>query len=179
MDKTRTGSTVIISTLVVFASGACASSPTGPAIPEIEVRSASGAPVAGTAFTCTPAAVRTPCDAPFGQQRSSIYVSSAAEDIVRVQLSRNSDVSVVDGPSATAVLELQFRSDQPVAVNAKQVRGGWQYEEQFPRDGWIEPVVTSPTPDGRNAGRFSLTFDWGTIQGTYDSADAPPPLPPE
>jgi hypothetical protein len=38
--------------------------------------------------------------------------------------------------------------------------------------GWIEPVAVSETPEGRNAGRFSLTFDWGTIAGTYDSVDS-------
>ena len=44
-------------------------------------------------------------------------------------------------------------------------------ETQQPLDGWLEPVAKSPTADGRNAGRFSLTFDWGTVSGTYDTAD--------
>ncbi len=168
MDRMQLVPTFIVSTLVAFASGACASSPDP--TPEIGVRGTSGAPVDGTAFTCTPAAVRTPCGPTYEHQQSSIYVWSAVEDIVQVRLSRNSDVE----GGVTAVLELQFGSEEQPIVSAKEILGGIAYEEQFPLDGWIEPVVTSRTPDGRNAGRFSLTFDWGTIRGTYDSADAPP-----
>jgi hypothetical protein len=39
--------------------------------------------------------------------------------------------------------------------------------------GWIEPVAKAVSTDGRNAGRFSLTFDWGTMSGTYDTDDRP------
>ena len=36
--------------------------------------------------------------------------------------------------------------------------------------GFVDPSVMGRTPDVRNAGKFSLTFDWGTISGTYDTA---------
>ncbi len=178
MDRTQKVSTFIISTLVVFAS-ACTSShdPTA-----IEVRRLSGPPVDGTAFVCTMADVQTPCD-PVEGQPSSISVWSPAEDVVGIGLSRNSSAQAWDGPAAFAVLNLRFMRDGGLVVTAYDYRsaGGWIGNErrQIPLDGWIQPTVTSPTPDGRNAGRFSLTFDWGTIEGTYDSADAPPPRQPE
>jgi hypothetical protein len=34
-------------------------------------------------------------------------------------------------------------------------------------------AVQSRTPDGRNAGKFSLTFAWGAIHGAYDTDPAP------
>lgn len=43
-------------------------------------------------------------------------------------------------------------------------------ETSQPTSASIRPIVVSPTPEGRNAGKFSLTFEWGGISGTYDTA---------
>jgi hypothetical protein len=45
-----------------------------------------------------------------------------------------------------------------------------QAETSKPISGWIDPVAMSDNPAARNAGAFSLSFAWGTISGTYDTA---------
>ncbi|HMG22365.1 MAG TPA: hypothetical protein VK607_13630 [Kofleriaceae bacterium] len=141
----------------------------------IELRHPTGEPVSGSAFACTDHApdTLTPCE-PYARQRAVIRVMADAErDAVELGLSRNSDWIEVDGAGATAVLALRFLEGGGLTAGARQdIVGERGVRRSFPREGWIEPVELSSTPDRRNAGRFSLTFDWGTISGTYDSVDA-------
>jgi len=165
-----------ISILLSAAIPACADSPEP--IRPLEVRPSSGAPVERTAYACTdhPASVRTPCD-PYANQQVPLRVWNPAGGEIELRLSANSDIEAVDGTGATAVLVLRFGIEVALVVEARQeISGMFSSTKQQPSDGWIEPVDRSATLDGRNTGRFSLTFDWGTISGAYDSYNAFVPL---
>ena len=49
-------------------------------------------------------------------------------------------------------------------------RGSRSIETSEATGGWSAPFVASRTAEGRNAGQFSITFAWGSISGTYDTA---------
>ena len=166
---------VIIALGSVAVVGACASSPGSEPAPNIEVRRSSGVPVSGTAFSCTDHAstTLTPCEV-YPSQRSALAVRSDAQGVVDLVLSRNISWITVDGAAAAAVVSLQFLLEGEILATARQdtYTALGIPAAQYPRGGWIEPVAASRTAEGRNAGRFSLSFDWGTVSGTYDSADA-------
>jgi hypothetical protein len=163
--------------LVLSAAVAAAACSTPPGTTAIALHTSTGAPVDGTAFDCTgtwPSSM-TPCDYPW----SSSPATSANDDgngLVHLTLHRNP--IPVDGGASTVYLDLQYGVEgqlSPVAWEDTTRAGDVAtVETSDPTDGWIEPVVTGRTAQLRNAGRFSLTFAWGSISGTYDTA--PPQL---
>lgn len=165
---------ILASILSGIAAAACAASPGSPS-QDIEVRPAGGDPVTGTEFLCSEhaPAIKTPCET-YHAQRSIIVLRTTANHAVEIRLSRNADAIQVDGEGVTAVLGLLFGIEGEVFATAREdtIPGEAPQRVRYPIDGWIAPVAASRTLDGRNAGRFSLTFDWGTIGGSYDSDDA-------
>jgi hypothetical protein len=176
---TRHALSVRMSKLLVASAamiGAACSTPPSGGTP-IALHATSGTPVDGSAFQCTgswPSSM-TPCDYPW----SSSPVADATDDgngLVHLILHRNP--IPVDGGASTVYLDLQFGVEGQISPTAweETTRAGnlATVETSEPTDGWIEPVVTGRTAHLRNAGRFSLTFAWGSIAGTYDTA---PPQP--
>jgi hypothetical protein len=163
------------STLSLASICACAASPADlPTQHDIEVRPTSTVPVSGTAFTCTahPASVLTPCDE-FSEPRHGTSAFDVGDGIVDLGMSRSSNAA--DGGEVVAHIKLTYLLEGELLAAAQQVTS---YETSPPggmsqdaRAGWIEPVAKSVSAAGRNAGRFSLTFDWGTMSGAYDSDD--------
>jgi hypothetical protein len=167
----------LISMLSLAIFGACAAS-SDASPPRLDpdtgvvVLPTSSEPVSGTAFTCSShsSSVLTPCD-----QHARPHTGTDARDLgdgtVELGLARSSIEA--DGAVASARIALTFAPGGELTASAEQ----WfqsdhtSLERRDARTGWIEPVATSPTAAGRNAGRFSLSFDWGTVSGTYDTAD--------
>jgi hypothetical protein len=154
---------------------ACADSPaTGNG--QIELRSSGSGPVTGSAFQCTgtwPSAW-TPCDYPWS---SKPVTSAIGDDGALVDLSLHRSPIPVDGGATVVVLALQFGVDGPInaSAQASTSRAGTvnPITTSAAISGWVDPVDMGHTAEVRNAGRFSLTFSWGTISGTYDTASAP------
>jgi hypothetical protein len=163
--------------LVLSAAVAGAACSTPPGDTPIDLHTTSGAPVNGTSFQCTgtwPSAM-TPCDYPW----SSSPTTGATDDgdgLVHLILHRNP--IPVDGGASNVYLDLQYGVEGQLSATAREetTRAGdvATVETSDPTEGWIEPVVTGRTAQLRNAGRFSITFAWGSISGTYDTA---PPKP--
>ncbi len=139
---------------------------------ELEVRH-SGTPVIGSSFQCTgtwPSSL-TPC----GYAWSSQPVTQAIIDgtgVVRLALGRSP--IPIDGGASTVDIELTVGAGGLVGATAQEStsRPGTAQvvERSDPTTGWIDPVAIGTTTGARNAGRFSLTFAWGSISGTYDTA---------
>jgi hypothetical protein len=161
----------VVSILSMCVAGACSSTSFSSIDSELVLRPDSGAPAQGTAFACSEhdRRVLTPCDV-LSLNVTALGIS-VEESSVRLRLGRTS--SAADGPSAAAHITLELTGEQVSGAAARQINitGGLAGSdiEQEAIEGWIEPVATSGSPDGRNAGRFSLTFDWGTMAGSYDS----------
>jgi len=151
---------------------ACAATESGG---RVEVEALDGAPMHGTSFTCTahPDDVLTPC---YEGARPLHGTASASPrpGVIVISLARSSNAA--DGGAVPLVIELRFPSGggRPAASATQQ----FQFFEASPGrqplaalGGWIRPVAVSPTLAGRNAGRFSIDFEWGTVAGTYDTDD--------
>jgi len=161
--------------LAVSLVGACATSTPDTGTTQIEIRSGIGV-VTGTAFRCTgewPSSL-TPCNFPW----SSKPVTSPSGDANGlVDLSFTRSPIPVDGGATVVVLALQFGVEGQLGASARASTTG--FDVMGPtmtadaRSGWVDPVITGRSADQRNAGAFSLTFDWGTISGTYDTALTP------
>jgi hypothetical protein len=139
---------------------------------DIEIRHSGGA-VTGNLFQCTgtwPSDL-TPCGYSWGSQPTTIAAKAGA-DAVELRLLRTP--IPVDGGASIVSLDLEFAPAGLVAVTAHEATTSAgtvrQIEASDAIGGWVDPVVTGPTPDARNAGRLSLTFPWGSISGTYDTA---------
>lgn len=157
---------------------------TSPGQSEIEIRHTSPH-VSGSSFQCTgtwPSAL-TPCDYPGTSQP---YTSAGGQDPGTVVLSLLRTPIPVDGGGSVVSIELVVGADgQMVSATAKETTSsglaGKIVESSNATGGWIDPGAVSATPDGRNSGAFSLSFPFGTISGTYDTAPllrpsaAPPP----
>jgi len=175
--------TISVLSVGVFGLVACATTPpSGPPDPptgptadvDLEIRH-SGAAVAGSSFHCTgtwPSAL-TPCGYTWASQPVTSAVSDGAGK-VRLVLSRSP--IPVDGGASTVTIDLSFDASGNVTATAQEsttrpplVR---QAETSTPIAGWIDPVEMSAASDARQAGAFSLTFTWGSISGTYDTAPA-------
>jgi hypothetical protein len=133
----------------------------------------SGAAVAGSSFQCTgtwPSAL-TPCGYAWSSQPQTLATTDGAGD-VRLVLRRSP--MPVDGGASTVYIDLSFDPSGTVGATAEesttQPPRGLMVESSKPISGWIDPVAMSAAADARQAGKFSLTFKWGTISGTYDTA---------
>ena len=154
---------------------ACTSDSTSspPGSTAIELREPGAGPVDGTAFQCTgkwPSAW-TPCNYPWASTPTTLMVAASA-DLVQLSFARRP--IPVDGGATNVELDLHFSAAQLVAANARAITSTAgpivPVTTTDATGGWIEPVVASPTAGQRNAGRFSLSFPWGTISGSYDTA---------
>ncbi len=134
----------------------------------------SGTPVSGSSFQCTgtwPSNL-TPCAYPWPSQPQTL-ATSKGPGLVELALRR---IPIpVDGGATTVFIDLRFGNDDRI-VDATAHEVTTQpatlrvTESSDPIGGWLDPYVASRTAAGRNAGHFSLTFAWGSISGTYDTA---------
>jgi hypothetical protein len=161
-----------ITFLLASLAAACTASP-APGGP-VALHSPPTGPVDGNHFECTgqwPSSW-TPC----GYDWPSTPMTTADADepgVVRLGLERTPIPT--DGGASVVYIDLAFDADDHVTTTAwehttSRTGNGAPFETSDPVDGWVEPVVTSPDPNLRNAGRFSVTFAWGSIEGTYDTA---------
>lgn len=161
--------------LAVLGLGACASSPDEPPAggqTEIEVRSTQPT-VNGSTFQCTgtwPSQL-TPCGYAWSSQPATLAISTSADS---VELILERQPIPVDGGASSVYLKLKFAADGTVSASATEstTSAGMPriIETSNATSGFVDPAVMGRTPDVRNAGAFSLTFAWGSISGTYDTA---------
>jgi hypothetical protein len=165
----------LLAVLLLAGLGACASSPPDdpPAEPStdpgaIEIHHAKPA-VSGNVFHCTGTWPSTwyPC----GEQPKT-YVAAMTADAVDLTLS--SLPMPIDGGASTVALKFKF--DPAGTISASAVESTTLaprfniWETSNATAGFVDPTVVGRSPDARNAGAFSLTFPWGSISGTYDTA---------
>lgn len=176
--------TISVFSLGVLGLVACATTPSGapssgpPDSPTgevaLEIRH-SGAAAAGSSFQCTGAwpSPQTPCGYSWTSQPQTLAISDGAGK-VRLVLRRSP--MPVDGGASTVFIDLSFDPSGTVGATAEESTTrpplGKMVESSKPISGWIDPVAMSAAADARQAGTFSLTFAWGTISGTYDTAPA-------
>lgn len=138
----------------------------------IEVRETGGDAVTGTDLQCSAhdAEVLTPCYEGVTPVRGT-GSWSAAPGVINVVLGRSSNAS--DDTAVQLVIELTFAAGGGLTASAKQEILSFPPSgpPQRATGGWIQPSETADSLEGRNAGRFSIDFDWGTASGTYDTAD--------
>ncbi|HEX8108105.1 MAG TPA: hypothetical protein VF516_10285 [Kofleriaceae bacterium] len=176
--------TISVFSLGVVGLMACATTPSGtpssgPPDPptgeaDLEIRH-SGTAVVGSSFQCTgnwPSAL-TPCGYAWTSQPQTVATGDGAGK-VRLVLRRSP--MPVDGGASTVYIDLSFdASGKPTATAQESTTRpplAREVETSKPISGWIDPVAMSAASDARQAGTFSLTFEWGTISGTYDTAPA-------
>jgi hypothetical protein len=144
--------------------------------PELEIRR-TGTHVSGDSFQCTgtwPSDL-TPCEYTWPSQP---YTSASSQDPGTVVLSFGRSPIPVDGGASRVSIELTVSpGGQIVSATAKESTSsppaGQIVESSTATGGWLDPDAVSATPEGRNSGAFSLSFPFGTISGTYDTAPAP------
>jgi hypothetical protein len=141
--------------------------------------------VNGSAFECTGDWPHSwnPCNYPSSPEAATF--ASGSDGIVTLRLGRKLVPSPDEGyptcgGGSSVFLVLDFNTpDDTVLTSANEVTfsgigDGSILETSDPISGTINPIVLSRDPEGRNAGKFSLTFAWGAIRGTYDT-DPPAP----
>ncbi|HEX3483151.1 MAG TPA: hypothetical protein VHT91_49410 [Kofleriaceae bacterium] len=172
--------TISILSLGVLGLVACATTPSSaPPDPtgdtDIEIRH-TGAAVTGSSFQCTgtwPSAL-TPCGYSWSSQPQTLAIS---EGSAKLRLVLRRSPMPVDGGASTVFIDLMFdATGTPTAAAQESTTRaplGTGIETSKPISGWIDPIAMSAAADARQAGTFSLTFEWGTISGTYDTAPAP------
>jgi hypothetical protein len=156
--------------------GACASSPADESPPtgqsDIEVRHT--APVVnGNVFQCTgtwPSAL-TPCGYNWSSQPRTDAVGTTADAI---ELIFGRVPIPTDGGASTVYLKIKFAPDGTIGASAMESTTSYGnprvIETSNATSGFVDPAVMGRTPGVRNAGTFSLTFPWGSISGSYDTA---------
>ena len=172
----------------VTLAAACADAPPPVTSPEpqgspLDTRREAGT-VEGSNFECTGnwPSTYTPCNYPWSTR--AVTSASDLNGLVVLRLERNvvpndREAFPTDGGGSTVFLYLDFNTpDDAVSAFGLEVtfsvRGDRRLDElSSPISGWINPLVLSRTADGRNAGKFALTFDWGAIHGSYDTDSAP------
>jgi len=160
--------------------GACMSSPmSSPTDPpadetDLEIRH-TGAIVSGSEFTCTGTwpSVNTPCGYAWTSQPATMALASSEPDAIELVIRRTP--IPVDGGASTVYLKLRFDASGMVSASAAEsttiaLGAPRTVETSTATAGFVDPAVTGRTPQDRNAGKFSLTFPWGSISGTYDTA---------
>jgi hypothetical protein len=132
--------------------------------------------VRGNEFECTGTwpSERTPCDAPV-ESTASTSARSDTRDVVTLTLRRLPSMR----EESMVVIELAFGVKNELSATAHEVTVGGDIlprviETSQALSLSLDPVTVSRTPEGRNAGRFSITFEWGSISGTYDTDAAAP-----
>lgn len=160
--------------LAALGLGACASSPDEPVTGQAGIEVRSTAPVVtGNVFQCTgtwPSQL-TPCGYTWSSQPATAALGTTP-DSVELILERHP--IPVDGGASSVYLKLKFATDGTVSASATEstTAAGQPrvIETSSATSGFIDPAVMGRTPDVRNAGKFALTFPWGSISGTYDTA---------
>ena len=177
--------TISVLSMGVFGLMACTNAPSGPpssgppdpptAETDLEIRH-SGAAVTGSSFQCTgtwPSA-QTPCGYTWSSKPQTVAVS---EGSAKLRLVLRRSPMPVDGGASTVFIDLRFDpSGKPTATAQESTTRAplaTVVETSTPISGWIDPTAMSAATDARQAGTFSLTFEWGTISGTYDTASSP------
>lgn len=132
--------------------------------------------VTGSEFECTGTwpSERTPCDAAL-ESTASTSAHSEGPGAVTLVLRRLPSAR----PESMVTIDLAFGVNGELSATAGETTVGGDFlprviETSEAISFSIEPVTVSRTPEGRNAGRFSIIFAWGSISGTYDT-DAPAP----
>jgi len=164
-----------VSLATLGALGACASTADEPpptAQTDIEVRHTEPV-VSGSAFQCTgtwPSQL-TPCGYSWSSEPATSAIGTSADSVELILQRRPIPV---DGGASSVYLKLAFASDGTVGARATETTTAAGLprviETSNAISGFVDPAVMGRTPDVRNAGTFSLSFAWGTISGTYDTA---------
>jgi len=152
----------------------CAGSPSTPPTGQTDVEVRHTAPtVNGNSFECTgtwPSDL-TPCGYAWSSQPATMALSPSP-DMVELVLERHP--IPVDGGASMVYLKLAFAGDGTINASATEntTSPGTPrvIETSEATSGFVDPAVMGRTPDVRNAGKFSLSFAWGSISGTYDTA---------
>ena len=151
-------------------SGQPSGQPTGQS--DIEVRHTDPV-VSGSAFQCTgtwPSQL-TPCGYAWSSQPATLAVGTTADSVELILQRRPIPV---DGGASSVYLKLKFASDGTVSASATETTTAAGMprviETSDAVSGFVDPAVMGRSPGVRNAGKFSLTFAWGSISGTYDTA---------
>jgi hypothetical protein len=140
----------------------------------------------GSSFTCTGSwpSPYTPCQYP--NSTRSVTTATGSDGRVTLALSRDLDPSSLDrvpveAAGSTVYIDLDFNTPNGATLfSVREItlssNGTFDIEEtSTPISGWVGMIYTSRDPAGRNAGRFSLEFTWGSMAGTYDTD--PPTFP--
>ena len=165
-----------------LAIGACATTPeflepppTGE--PGIEIRHNAPA-VHGNQFTCTGSWPTgwSPCSNP--PKPEPVTLASVADAPGTIELLLFAWHGFDDGPETGVLVELTFAGDDLIAVSAREQSTaavtGDIVETTGAISGFVDPSVAGPAPDARHAGKFWLTFPFGSFSGAYDSAQGFP-----
>jgi hypothetical protein len=155
--------------------GACMSSDTEPPTGSdgIEIRHTEPV-VTGSQFTCTGAwpSANTPCGYSWTSQAATSALAMDVPNAIELVLQRHP--IPVDGGASNVYLKLKFADDGTINASAQEqtTSAGTLrvIETSTATAGFVDPTVTGRSPEARNAGKFSLTFSWGSISGTYDTA---------
>jgi hypothetical protein len=138
---------------------------------ELEVRHTDPL-VTGNDFQCTgtwPSSL-TPCHYSWNSQPATHALGDDA-DLLHVTLLR---VPIpIDGGASFVHLDLRYSGGELRSATAHESTSmagtAREIETSVATAGWIDPS-SARVRDARNAARFSLTFTWGSISGTYDVA---------
>jgi hypothetical protein len=144
---------------------------------ELEVRHT--APhVSGSSFQCTgtwPSRL-TPCEYTWTSQP---HTSASSPNPGTVSLFLGRIPIPIDGGASMVDIKLTIGADgQMVSATAKESTSSAPSAEIVESSdavgGWVDPDAVSAAPDARSSGAFAITFPFGTISGTYDTADTAP-----
>jgi hypothetical protein len=115
----------------------------------------------------------TPCDSPF-PSRAATY-SSTDGYFVELLLHRvvTEGPVPIEGGGSVVYIDIPVGPALDALTGAREVTTdssgtGRVIETSTATSVLLEPIVTSATGD-REAGRFSVSFAWGSIFGTYDT----------
>ena len=129
--------------------------------------------VTGNEFECTGTwpGEWTPCSTAV-ESTASTSVRSYAPDMVTLVLRSLPSTR----EESMVFIDLTFGVNGEISAAAREVTVGGEMLlrviETSPAVSLVvDPVAVSRT--GRNTGRFSITFEWGSISGTYDTGTAP------
>jgi hypothetical protein len=147
----------------LLVASACGSGDVDPCITAtaIDVRTDDFGPVTATDYTCT--GELADCDL-YPDRATAWYACNG----IKIRIG----VILVDG-GWWAALYLEPAADGvSVRAQAESTCNDCPLEIEPLRDGWVAFEETSLDPEARQAGHFSMTFDRGTIAGTFDTTNS-------
>jgi hypothetical protein len=161
----------LIASFMLVTAVACTEAPSGP----FEIRFGATDQVSGSSFRCdgTWPSDWTPCSGP-SPSVPWTRVDAPNPGTIRIRL--GTKTIPTDGGASAVLITIDLDDAGHViggAAEETSTRGGFigPPEVSGATGGWVDPVVVSADPTARQAGAFAIYFAWGSIQGTYDSAN--------